>query len=152
MEYTAPIELEIWKKLKTDKTYRSVFFRAKARDEIASQIKTLRTKRNLNQVQFAAKCNMKQSAVSRIEQAEYSAWNFNTLLRIADALEARLRVTFVPVEEVIEQYRQKETAIADEWAQGKATLAVGNVWYFIGSTQNVVKKITTPQRSEATNV
>ena len=51
---------------------------------------------------------MKQSAISRIEQAEYSGWSFNTLLRVADALGARLRVTFEPAESVIERYEENE--------------------------------------------
>ncbi len=153
MDSTKPIKLEIWKKLKEDETYRAAFFRAKARDEIASQIKMLRAKRHLNQVQFADKCDMKQSAVSRIEQSEYSAWNFNTLLRVAEALGARLRVIFEPVEAVIEQYRRKEEAINHELA-GKTTSAFGNIYKIVagsGST-GVVKPIAVSQHHEKTHV
>ena len=57
---------------------------------------------------------MKQSAVSRIEQADYSGWSFNTLFRVADALEARLMVSFEPVEDVIDWYRRKEAGITAE--------------------------------------
>jgi hypothetical protein len=51
---------------------------------------------------------MTQSSVSRIEQADYSGWTFRTLLRIADTLGARLRVTFQPLEDVLAEYRQAE--------------------------------------------
>ena len=105
MDYTKPIKLGIAEKLKTDEVYRREFFRAYVTDRIALQIRQLRKLRDeMTQIELAKSCGMKQSAVSRIEQAEYSAWTFNTLLRVADALKARLIVTFQPVEEAIRAY------------------------------------------------
>jgi len=105
----SPIKLSIAKKLKEDKDYARRFFRRRAQSEIAMSIRELRDKRHMRQVDLATKSDMKQSAVSRIEQAEYSSWSLVTLFRVAEALDARLRVVFEPIENVIEQYEQKDT-------------------------------------------
>jgi hypothetical protein len=47
---------------------------------------------------------MRQSAISRIEQAEYSSWTFNTLWRVADALEARVVIQIQPIEEAVLEF------------------------------------------------
>jgi len=54
---------------------------------------------------------MKQSAISRIEQAEYEGWTFKTLFRIADALDARLDVGLKPLEKALTEY--EDTPLAD---------------------------------------
>ena len=89
--------------------YRRRFFRLRAQEDIAQQIRSLREKRALRQVDFAKKAKMKQSAVSRIEQASYSAWTFKTLLRVADALDAQVKVIFEAAEDVIEDYARDLT-------------------------------------------
>ena len=61
------------------------------------------------QKDLGEEANMEQSAVSRIEQSEYSGWSFKTLLRVADALDARLRILLEPAEDVIEQYERFES-------------------------------------------
>jgi transcriptional regulator with XRE-family HTH domain len=77
-------------------------------DEVASQIRTLREKRRLRQTDLAKQAKMKQPFVSRIEQSEHAGWNFQTLLRLASALDARLRISFEPMEDVIRQYEREE--------------------------------------------
>jgi len=104
----SPIELHLSEKLEKDPEYRKRFFRGQAQDEVASIITSLRKARKKRQIDLARETGMKQSAISRIEQAEYSGWTLKTLFRIADALDARLRVLFEPAELVIEQYRQRE--------------------------------------------
>ena len=111
MEYTTPIELGIAEKLKKDEGYRRVFFRAFVTDSIALQIQQLRKLHALKQSGLAAAAGMKQSAISRIEQAEYSSWTFNTLSRVAEALKARLIITFQPMEEAISEYENAERGI-----------------------------------------
>ncbi len=44
---------------------------------------------------------MGQPAVSRIEQASYSGWTYKTLARVAEKLNARLRIIYEPLEDVI---------------------------------------------------
>jgi len=110
MALVSSLKLKIAEKLEGDKGFRKRFFRGQVQDQIAMCIKALREERHLRQIDLANESKMKQSAISRIEQADYSAWSFNTLFRIADALDARLRVTLEPIEDVIEQYRMKEAA------------------------------------------
>ncbi len=117
MALISPIKLNIAKRLREDKKYRERFFRGQTQDEIAMGIRSLREKRKKRQIDLAQESGMKQSAISRIEQADYSGWSFGTLLRVADALDARLRVTLEPAEIVIERYEENEVAVAIETQQ-----------------------------------
>ena len=67
------IDLNIAGKLK-DKEYRDHFFENWTHDEIAIQLRGLRNKRDMRQVDLASETGMKQSAISRLEQADYSRW------------------------------------------------------------------------------
>ena len=91
-----------------DRARRDEFFRAIAQDDIASQIRALRKKRSLTQAAFAKLVGMKQSAISRIEQAEYSKWTWNTFCRVASALDARWKLQLQPAEEAITEYELLE--------------------------------------------
>jgi transcriptional regulator with XRE-family HTH domain len=108
MPLITPIKLSIAEKLEKDEGFRNRFFRGQVQDIIAMSIRGLREKRKLRQSDLANKSGMKQSAISRVEQAEYSSWSFTTLFRVAEALGARLRVTIEPVEDVIAQYKRRE--------------------------------------------
>jgi transcriptional regulator with XRE-family HTH domain len=104
----SPIKSNLSEKLK-DKGYRTRFFRGRAQDEIAYQLRAARKKRRLTQPRMEQLSGMKQSAISRMEQASYSRWNFTSLLRLADALDHRVKITLEPAEDVIAQYAQEET-------------------------------------------
>lgn len=97
----------IAEKLK-NKEYRHKFFRGRLKDEVAMAIRDLREKRKMTQTQLAEACGMKQSAISRLENATYGKWGIDTLLRISKALDARLVVALLPMEDVIEQYQGKK--------------------------------------------
>jgi transcriptional regulator with XRE-family HTH domain len=145
MALISPIKLNIAERLKKDKNFRGRFFRGRAQDEIAMSIRGLREKRQMRQVDLSKASGMKQSAISRIEQADYSAWSFNTLFRVADALDARIRVIFEPIENVIEGYKEKER---------EATIASENVQcttiYISTALEKEVsiKDISPPTRSD----
>lgn len=111
------VKLNIAKKLRENKSFKERFFRGQTQDEIAMGIRSLREKRKMRQIGLAKKCGMKQSAISRIEQADYSGWSFSTLLRVADALDARLQVIFEPGEIVIDRYEQNENLAQKEFAE-----------------------------------
>lgn len=96
--------------LMADPARRQAFFHSITQDEIASQIRELRRKRDLTQIAFARLAEMKQSAVSRLEQAEYAAWNWNTLVRVADTLNARWKIVLQPAEEAIREYMNPKEA------------------------------------------
>jgi transcriptional regulator with XRE-family HTH domain len=119
MSFLTSIKLNIAQKLESNQEYRKRFFRGQAKDEIALGIRSLRKKRGKRQIDLAKETGMRQASISRIEQAEYSSWNLNTLFRVADALDARLRVVFEPSEEIIEQYRNLEAESSEEenWSE-----------------------------------
>jgi HTH-type transcriptional regulator / antitoxin HipB len=121
MSQLSSIKLGITKKL-CDPGYRHRFFARMTQDEVASQIRTLREKRGLRQTDLAKQAKMKQPFVSRIEQSEHASWNFQTLLRLASALDARLHIFFEPMENVIRQYEWEEgAAFASKAAKGYVT-------------------------------
>lgn len=101
------IKIGLSEKLK-DKGYRARFFRGQAEDEIAFQLRQARRKRQKTQPELGVLTGMKQSAISRIEQASYSRWTFRTLLRIAEALDLRVRINLDYAEDVIREYEAME--------------------------------------------
>jgi transcriptional regulator with XRE-family HTH domain len=109
MSQLSSIKLGIAKKLR-DRGYRHRFFARMAQDEVATQIRTLREKRGLRQADLAKQAQMKQPFVSRMEQSEHAGWNFQTLLRLACALDAKLHITFEPIEDVLRRYERDEGA------------------------------------------
>lgn len=111
MKNLSTIKLGIAGKLK-DKKYRHEFFRRRAQGEIASQIRELRVKRNITQAELAREMSTGQSAVARIEDANYSGWSFATLLKVADTLDARLQIVFRPMEDVMREYDKRDSAVA----------------------------------------
>ena len=94
-----------------NKEYRYVFFDEWAIAEVANQIRWLRKLRQLRQSDLAIGTGMKPSAISRIEQSDYARWNFLTLLRIGQALDARVRVIFEPAEDVIRNYESEKKGV-----------------------------------------
>ncbi|HUP40036.1 MAG TPA: helix-turn-helix transcriptional regulator [Vicinamibacterales bacterium] len=103
------IKLNLAERLK-DRRFRERFIATMARDEIASQIRELRHKRGLNtQAKFAREAKMQQSAISRIERADYNGWTFRTLVRVAVALNARLRVSLEPLEQSVAKAARSAT-------------------------------------------
>lgn len=126
MKLLQSIDLALSKKLR-NKEYREAFFEEWANDEVADQIRRLRTIRKLRQIDVATETGMRQSAVSRLEQSQYSRWNFTTLLRIAQALDARVRVTFEPAEDVIQRYEaaEKDTNFGETVAVAREAATTG---------------------------
>jgi transcriptional regulator with XRE-family HTH domain len=61
---------------------------------IATQIKVIREQRKMKQADLAKEMRTTQTAVSRIENVNYSAWNIRTLKKLARAFRVRLRVSF----------------------------------------------------------
>jgi transcriptional regulator with XRE-family HTH domain len=61
---------------------------------VATQIKVLREQNEWTQAELAEVLNTTQTAVSRIENVNYSAWNISTLKKLARAFRVRLKVSF----------------------------------------------------------
>ncbi len=102
-EIAYPIDLNLATQLQ-DRSFRRRFFLAEASAWIAEQLIALRKRRGLSQKQVAELTNTQQPAISRVEQADYHNWSFNTLRAIADALDARIRVYVQPYEDVVKEY------------------------------------------------
>ena len=66
------------------------------RVEIAQQIYKLREQAGLTQKEFADKVGMRQSVISRLEDADYCGYRVETLERIAQAMNQELHFHFVP--------------------------------------------------------
>lgn len=120
MESLSKIDLGISRKLK-DRGYRHRFFKRKAQDEIASQIRELRVRRSLKQKDLAVAMGTGQSAIARIEDATYSGWSFATLQKVAETLDARLEVVFEPMEDVLRKYERREKYDAELDLSGAET-------------------------------
>src|SRR5712692_9519168 len=61
---------------------------------IATQIKVIREQRRMKQADLAREMDTTQTAISRIENVNYSAWNIKTIKKLARAFRVRLMVSF----------------------------------------------------------
>ena len=64
--------------------------------EVAQRIHDLRTQAGLTQTELAAMVGTTQSAISRLEDADYQGHSLSMLTRIARALDHRVTVTITP--------------------------------------------------------
>jgi predicted XRE-type DNA-binding protein len=95
------IDLNLPQKMR-DKGYRQRFFIAESSAEIARQLVRLRKRRSLSQSQLAKMADMAQPRISKVERADYRNWSFNTLRRLAEAMDARIRVVIEPAEDILD--------------------------------------------------
>ena len=137
------IDLGLPKKLRSDRTYRQAFFLAESSALIAKQLIELRKRRGLNQSQVADALETGQPAISRVERADYRNWSFNTLRRLAEAMDARLRVIIEPSEDVLGEYEGQKEQPKPEPAPPKA--ADFNRWL---SDDNIYSRAPRPQRGK----
>lgn len=72
---------------------------ARANDLIGRRIYELRTAAGLSQRELAELVGTTPSVISRLESADYERHSLGMLRRIAAALNRRVKVEFVPVEE-----------------------------------------------------
>lgn len=136
---TEPINLGLADRLRNDLTFRSKFIRRWAQNEIATQVRAMRQRRRMNQKQLASKSGTGQSAISRSEQADYDGWTFKTLVRLAEALDARLRISFEPIEDVIGLY---------EATDGQTNAIVGSASTFVSAPFSARVGLAPSQDSE----
>lgn len=107
MSLLSKLNLKISERLK-DRTFRAEFFRETAQDSLASQLRYLREFRGMRQSDLADATGTKQSAISRLERGADSGWSFSTMLKLAEALDARVKVTFEPAEDAIREIAHAE--------------------------------------------
>jgi ribosome-binding protein aMBF1 (putative translation factor) len=68
--------------------------------DIARKIYDLRTKAELSQRQLAAKIGTTALVICRLEDADYDGHSLGMLKRIADALDKRVEIRFVPIRKI----------------------------------------------------
>lgn len=68
--------------------------------EIARKIFTLRTKAGLSQRELAKLVSTSASAICRLEDADYEGHSLSMLKRIAEALDKRVEIRFVPAKKL----------------------------------------------------
>lgn len=81
-----------------DSDLRAMIAEERVNTQVAREIHDLRTSRGLSQKQLAEMVGTKQSAIARLEDADYEGHSLRMLQRIAKALDARLTVHLVPDE------------------------------------------------------
>ena len=64
--------------------------------QIARKIYDLRTKAGLTQQELAERVGTSKSAISRLEDADYEGHSLSMLKRIAEALDKRVEIRFMP--------------------------------------------------------
>lgn len=115
------IDADLAEYLERDPGFRRQYIKAFAQAAVAAEIRGLRRLRRMKQAEVARLVNTGQSAISRIEKADYDGWTFKTLLSIAIELRARLRIVLEPIEDVTGQLRS--TADPDARLEDAGTTA-----------------------------
>lgn len=108
-DLTSSIDFQLSKRLR-DEEFRREWFRAQLEYGVPEQFRALREEREYTQTKLAEITGMKQSAISRFEKSTDANWKFETLLTLADALDAQLQIRVVRYEDVIREFEHKEQA------------------------------------------
>lgn len=72
--------------------------------EIAGKIYKLRTKAGLSQRELAKRVGTTASAICRLEDADYEGHSLFMLKRIAEALDQRVELNFVPIKRRLQPF------------------------------------------------
>jgi DNA-binding XRE family transcriptional regulator len=81
-----------------DQEFAARFEQAGEAWEVALQIAALRQQAGLSQKELARRLNTSQQQISRLESASYEGHSLSMLRRVAEALHARVRVVFEPLD------------------------------------------------------
>ena len=87
-----------------NKDYRDAYVEEKVTTSLPFQIRALREERDWSQVELGNRAEMRQNAVSRLEDAESGPPSINTLLRLARAFDVALLVKFVPFTKLLNEF------------------------------------------------
>lgn len=75
---------------------------ARAKDDLARRIHELREQGGLTQARLAKMIGTTESVISRLEDSDYKGHSLAMLRRIAEALDKRLEIRFVPRKEKLQ--------------------------------------------------
>ncbi|WP_282608965.1 helix-turn-helix domain-containing protein [Pelagibius sp. Alg239-R121] len=132
------IDLNLAPKLER-RGFRDEWFQIKLEESVPEQFRELRERRGLTQSELADAAETKQSMVSRLEKSHTPNWQVSTLLKLSRALDAQLKITLEPAEEVIAKQRKIESQSVNLDAASQ----MGTVWASGTTTQT---SSASPQR------
>jgi len=95
MEITKNLAEVIRRKLASDHDLAAAVDRERVNADVGAVIYEARTQAGLTQQQLADRVGMHQSAIARLEDADYDGHSLKTLERIASALGKRIELAFV---------------------------------------------------------
>jgi transcriptional regulator with XRE-family HTH domain len=90
-----------------DKVFEKKYFRTAALYRLADEVLLLRKERGLTQKELAEKVGTTQAVISRLENASVKP-SLETILKIAEALDAVVHVQLLPIETVRLEEKQGE--------------------------------------------
>ena len=92
---------DIWReKNMKDPGFRRLYKEEEAKFSVSQKIRRLREKLGITQQELAKKAKTSQSAIARIESADYEGHSLSNLEEIARALGAALVIDFIPREKI----------------------------------------------------
>lgn len=77
-----------------DPKFKVLYDEVAAKLSIGEEIAGLRHRRKMTQLELAKKVHTSRTAIARYESGEYNSYNIHTLIRIAKALHADLKIKF----------------------------------------------------------
>lgn len=138
------IDRELAERIEKDDEFRREYTRFWAANEAASELRALRKKRKMTQTEVAIKAETGQSAISRIEKADYDGWTFKTLVTLAEVLRARLRITLEPLEDVLAGYRHDANPEAEIIATNHTGRNITDTQPLRGTSASDITQLTMP--------
>lgn len=76
--------------------FKSLYDEVAVKLGIGEEIARLRQERKMTQFELAERAHTSRSAIARYERGNYTRYNLHTLMKIAKALQADLKISFAP--------------------------------------------------------
>ncbi len=114
-----------------DKEYRFFYMQSHLKKSIPFQMRTMRSERNLSQIQAAEILGKAQNALSRLESPAYGRLTVQSLLDIAKGYDVGLVVKFVPYSRLLREYEDvsfEALSAPSPTAEFPAELEALNLW------------------------
>ena len=96
-----------------DKEFEKQYHREAAFDRLADELLLLRKKRGITQRELAEKMGTTQAVVSRLENATVKP-SMETIVKLAEALDAALDVRLVPLEQIKKEIEEVEQVVSQK--------------------------------------
>jgi len=127
------------------------FLRQRTAAHIAMQIRGLRDARGWSQAELASRADLAQPAVSRCERVGYGKQTISTLLKLAEAFDVGLDVSFVSFGELWRRERKLASEpLVPQWfdaeMEGAKLLTTAKVVHIATRLPSVISTTTQPRQ------